>query len=66
MNLKIGQEIKIGGDTFRVMSIAAGAESVFFAKVLKSGDLAKPGPGNMGSYTFSEIAEYAKIGAFEL
>lgn len=66
MELAIGQEIKIGGKKFRVMSIAPDAESVFFAKVLKSGKLAKPGPGAMGSYTYAEIEKYVEIGAFSI
>lgn len=58
-----GVEVQIAGETFRVMNVYPVAQSVFFAKVLKNGQLARPGKGTMGSYSFDELADYMNIGS---
>jgi hypothetical protein len=55
-----GTEVQIAGETFRVMNTYPQAQSIFFAKVLKSGKLASPRKGAMGSFSFDEIARLAR------
>ncbi len=61
--LTIGTQVRIAGETFRVMNIYPEAQSIFFAKVLKNGKLAKPGKDTMGTYTYTEIAHWMDLGA---
>lgn len=58
-NLSTGKAIV---SVWRALKI--NADSVFMAKVLKNGQLAKPGAGNMMTVPFAKLQQGADLGNF--
>jgi len=72
MNIQMNQNYKIESanmstgekivTVWRAMKV--NADSVFMVKVLKNGQLAKPGVGNMMTVPFSTLQQGAELGNF--